>query len=226
MRSFAETPPRVNAPPPRYDGRVRILCVSDVVEETMFAAGVRDRHRGVDLILSCGDLPPGYLDYLQTTLNVPLFYVHGNHILEEDSAAARGFDPEGARDLDGRVVRAKGLLVAGFEGCPGYSPGPGRRHLECDVWWRVLKMAPRLVWNALRGRRLDVVVAHAPPRGVHDLPDPCHRGFRALRAFLRLARPRLLVHGHVHLFDRNAPRETAFGPTRVVNACGHVTVDL
>lgn len=30
-----------------------------------------------------------------------------------------------------------------------------------------------------RGRRLDLLVTHAPPRGIHDSPDPVHRGFAA-----------------------------------------------
>src|SRR5438105_4508518 len=55
----------------------RILAVADQVEERL------DRTRLLelrpDLILACGDLPYGYLDFLVSTLNVPLLYVPGNH---------------------------------------------------------------------------------------------------------------------------------------------------
>jgi len=30
-------------------------------------------------VLSCGDLPPYYLEFLVTVLDVPLFDVRGNH---------------------------------------------------------------------------------------------------------------------------------------------------
>ena len=33
----------------------------------------------IELILGCGDLPYPYLENLLTFLNVPLFYVPGNH---------------------------------------------------------------------------------------------------------------------------------------------------
>jgi len=38
-----------------------------------------DRFGDVELVLSCGDLPYYYLEYIVSMLNVPLLYVHGNH---------------------------------------------------------------------------------------------------------------------------------------------------
>jgi len=55
----------------------RILAVADEVEESLGReALVRLRP---DLVLSAGDLPFDYLEYLVTALNVPLLYVPGNH---------------------------------------------------------------------------------------------------------------------------------------------------
>jgi hypothetical protein len=40
---------------------------------------------------------------------------------------------------------------------------------------RILALAPRLWWNKLRhGRYLDILLTHAPPRGIHDRPDKTH----------------------------------------------------
>ena len=40
---------------------------------------------------------------------------------------------------------------------------------------RVIAKVPALLWNRLvRGRAVDVVLTHAPPRGVHDRADRCH----------------------------------------------------
>ncbi len=35
--------------------------------------------RDVELIVSCGDLPSHYLEYIVFHVNVPLYYVMGNH---------------------------------------------------------------------------------------------------------------------------------------------------
>jgi hypothetical protein len=44
---------------------------------------------------------------------------------------------------------------------------------------------------------VDVLITHAPPRGVGDEDDPPHRGFTALHGLVRALRPPLLLHGHV-----------------------------
>ena len=57
----------------------RILAISDVELGQLYNASIRDRHQGIDLVLSLGDLPMYYLDYISSALNVPLYYVLGNH---------------------------------------------------------------------------------------------------------------------------------------------------
>ncbi len=58
---------------------MKILSVSDV--ELGFISGPRvlERFKDIDLILSCGDLSYFYLEYIESMLNRPLYYVHGNH---------------------------------------------------------------------------------------------------------------------------------------------------
>ena len=80
---------------------VRVLAVSDVVEEGLYAD--LGPVRGADIILGCGDLPFEYLGYLMNALDVPLVFVPGNH------------DP----DLSGyRVSRAGLTLRAGLPARP------------------------------------------------------------------------------------------------------------
>jgi Icc-related predicted phosphoesterase len=72
---------------------------------------------------------------------------------------------------------------------------------------RILLLAPRRLWNRLfHGRFVDIVLTHAPPEGIHDRPDPCHRGFAPFLWLMRVFRPRFLVHGHVHLYDSSSVR--------------------
>ena len=89
---------------------MKILTVSDRVEPVLYDKVQRERFPDLDLILSCGDLPPGYLSFLVTMLNIPLFYVRGNHDFRLD-----GYRPQGCVDLDARMVRFRGLRIMGFE---------------------------------------------------------------------------------------------------------------
>jgi uncharacterized protein len=205
---------------------VRILAVSDV-EDDAVKASLGAKAGSVDLVVGCGDLDYDYLDFVATALGVPLRAVHGNH----DTPPDQSDDPAietwwRGIDLHARVVALDGVLIGGLEGSPRYSSGPYQSS-EADVWLAILKMAPSLVWNRLRrGRFLDVLVTHAPPRGIHDQQDLAHRGFGAVRTFLRVFRPRYHLHGHTHVYDRRVATTTAFGPTTVVNAYGARTVEV
>ena len=205
---------------------MRILAVSDVEDEAV-TASVESKVGTIDLVISCGDLDYGYLDYVGTALGVPLRAVHGNH----DVPPENNDDPAIAVwwhgvDLHGRAVSVNGLLIAGLQGSPIYSSGPYQSG-ELDIWLAIVRMAPSLIVNRLRrGRFLDVLVTHAPPRGIHEGTDRAHRGFGALRTFLRVFQPRYHLHGHTHVYDRRSQTTTQFGRTTVMNAYGARTVDI
>lgn len=205
---------------------MRILAVSDVEDEAV-AASLASKVGTIDLVVGCGDLSYEYLDYLATGLGVPLRAVHGNHDTPPESRDDRAIGVwwQGI-DLHARVVSVDGVLIGGLEGSPRYSDGPFQSG-ELDVWLAILRMVPSLVANRLRrGRFLDVLVTHAPPRGIHDQGDLAHRGFGAFRTFLRLFQPRYHLHGHTHVYDRRMPTTTQLGRTTVMNVYGARTVDV
>jgi Icc-related predicted phosphoesterase len=200
---------------------VNILAVSDVVDSRLYGGTSRalcgDRDAGPDLLLSCGDLPPYYLDYLISKLDVPMFAIHGNH----DSPPAYGvpneFEGCGASWIGGRGVRSRGLLIAGFDGCLRYNSGAYQAS-QTEMHAAVRRLVPWLLSNRLRfGRYLDILLTHAPPRGIHDEADQCHTGFDAFNWLIRAFRPRYHLHGHIHLYDRRTPTVTRVGETEVVN---------
>src|SRR3990172_13292255 len=90
---------------------MKILALSD--EEVGFIDNprVRDSVGDVSLIVSCGDLPARYLEYVVTQLNVPLVYVPGNH--DPD-----GLGVPGGIDVDGRVVPLPRLTIGGLRHNP------------------------------------------------------------------------------------------------------------
>jgi len=205
---------------------VRILAVSDVEDEAI-TASLPARAGTVDLVLGCGDLTYDYLDFVATAVAAPIRAVHGNHDVPleqlDDPAIRTWWD---GIDLHGRVVSIDGVLVGGLQGSPRYSDGPFQSG-ELDMWLAILRMAPRLIVNRLlRGRFLDVLVTHAPPRGIHDRTDRAHLGFVAFRTFLRWFHPRYHVHGHTHVYDARTVTETRFGATTVMNAYGAKTIEL
>ena len=104
---------------------MKILSISDVEIGFIYSSLIIDRFRDVDLVISCGDLPYYYLEYIVSLLNVPLYYVRGNHAspVEFGSGIDR-LSPWGAIDLHRKVTRDNnGLLMAGIEGSMRYNLG-------------------------------------------------------------------------------------------------------
>ena len=207
----------------------RILAVADEVEESLGReALVRLRP---DLVLSAGDLPFDYLEYLVTALNVPLLYVPGNHdpslrerreelawppsISRKDARDPVG--PLGCTNVDGRIEDVGGIWVAGLGGSIRYREGPNQ-YTQKEMRRRARRLRRRVAVRGLRGRRgVDVLLTHAPPLGVGDEDDPAHRGFEALVELVERLSPKLLVHGHIHPYGQAKP-DRQLGTTTVVNA--------
>ncbi|HOV63073.1 MAG TPA: metallophosphoesterase, partial [Spirochaetia bacterium] len=58
-----------------------------------------------------------------------------------------------------------------------------------------------------------------------DKDDPCHKGFKIFLWFMRVFKPKYLIHGHVHLYNINDNRKTIYHDTVVINAYGHIVID-
>lgn len=209
---------------------MKILTISDRVDPLLHSPALHRLYANVDMVLSCGDLPHYYLEYIVTMLGGPLFYVIGNHPQElkpRQRTDAEWEYPGGCEHIDRRVVRYRKLLIAGLGGSMRYNEEPEFQYTESEMAQRVWRLAPALVLNRLRyGRYLDILVTHAPAEGIHDLGDPCHRGFHAFRAFMERFRPRFLVHGHVHVYNPKQAIETQYRDTTVINAYGYRTIEI
>jgi hypothetical protein len=222
--------------------KMKILCVSDHVDPLVYSPSIKQRFSDVELVLSAGDLPLSYYDFIMSTLNKPLLFIFGNHNLRYMSlytgrvdAFGRGqlggrwigpYRPTGAAYIGSRTRREKSLLLAGLGGSFWYNGGENQ-YREYQVALRVLKLLPRLLYNRLRfGRYLDILLTHAPPFGIHDQDDPCHRGFKVFLWFMRRFKPKFLVHGHTHLYSASAVRISRYEQTTVVNAYDHVVIDM
>ena len=90
-----------------------------MVQETIIQDANTDPFAGVDLILSCGDLPPEYLTRLANVFEAPLFYVRGNHDIRYDDKP-----PVGCTDLHRRLAKIAGINILGLAGSHWYNGGP------------------------------------------------------------------------------------------------------
>ena len=207
-----------------------MLAVSDEVDDALCADV--GPVRAAQLILACGDLPFDYLGYLMNALDVPLVFVAGNHdpdlsgyrISRAGLTMRAGLPerlpwPDGALNAEMQVVDVAGLRVAGLGGCRRYHEGPNQ-YTDRQQARRARALRGRAWWRRQRdGRGVDVLLTHAPPRGVGDGDDPPHRGFRALPGLVAALQPAALLHGHVHPYG--APvRRGRLGRTAVCNVTG------
>ncbi len=196
---------------------MRLLLLSDQEDPYLWDHYRPGRLDGFDAILSCGDLRPEYLSFLVTMGNIPLLYVHGNH----DGRYA-GTPPEGCICAEDRVVTVKGLRVLGLGGCPVYNGGP-HQYTEGQMRRRIARAAGRVLYAG----GVDILLAHAPPKGFGDGSGYAHRGFEAFLPLLDLTRPQYLIHGHVHMnYGLHIPRTVQCGQTTILNAYGRYELEI
>jgi Icc-related predicted phosphoesterase len=207
---------------------MKILSVSDVELSFIYSAHIAERFRDVDLIISCGDLPHYYLEYMISMLDIPLYYVHGNHASKaEISAEGERSEPWGGINLHRRIRRdPSGLLLAGIEGSLQYNFGP-HQYSQTEMWMFVFGLVPGLMLNKLRyGRYLDIFVTHASPWKIHDMDDRPHRGAKAFRWLIDVFQPKYHLHGHIHVYRSDTVTETVIGRTHVMNTFGYREINI
>ena len=200
---------------------IKILSVSDLVMPSVFQPDFRSRFSGEDIIISCGDLPYDYLEYLVSTLNIPLFFVRGNHDI-----STRNFDfmvqpkPGGGEELHKRIVDYHGIILGGIEGSIKYKSGPFM-YSQNEMWWYVFNLVPKMLMNKLmKGRYIDVFVSHAPPWSIHDQSDFAHRGIKAFKWLIQVFQPAYHIHGHIHVYKQNGCDDAILGKTKIINSYG------
>ena len=196
---------------------MKILCIADEELTIFWDSYVPGRLKEYDLILSSGDLKAAYLSFIVTMARAPLMYVHGNH----DTGYAVT-EPEGCDSIDGQMVEYRGLRILGLGGCLWYRPG-AHQYSEKEMRKRIWKLR----WQIAKYGGVDIIVTHAPPRGVGDGEDRAHQGFESFLELMDTYRPRYLLHGHVHLsYGRDRTREREYHDTKVINVCEKYVLEI
>ena len=165
-------------------------------------------HHQPDAVVLLGDLEAEWLDVLGRFADLPVLGVYGNH---DDG---RYLGARNMTDLHLGIAEVEHLRFTGFEGCVRYKPAAPLQYTQREA----TKMARKLP-------TADVLLSHAPPRGVHEEPhgDRAHEGFEALREYIWRVQPRLALHGHTPA----PPRRSVFlGGTKVVHVVGTSVVEV
>ncbi len=197
---------------------MKILSVADtVVKDLLETTGGGPAISGIELLLSCGDLPPEYLTALRNRYDVPLLYVLGNHDIRYGTSP-----PVGCTPIDRRIVHVGKTKILGFSGSRWYN-GSINQYTEEQM----AGFINRLRFALWRSRSVDLVVTHASPRFIHDAEDLCHRGFRSFRRFIDKYQPRHFLHGHIHAhFASEEERITRLNSTLIINCYGYHVLEI
>ena len=206
-------------PPPTADPPITVVCISDT-------HGTQPAVPDGDILLHAGDLTnfgtfaelQAQLTWLNTLPHTHIVVIAGNHDLLLDPAflarhPERIIEEEGAAraDLDwGRITylhNAGATLRFPNSSSSGGDDGPDEKAggRKLTVWgapltpefgvWAFQSPPARDAWTDALPAGVDVLLTHGPPLAHLDLDG---QGDGRLLRELALARPRLVVCGHVH----------------------------
>lgn len=196
---------------------MKILTVSDTIDPVLYNQFKPELFRGIDLILSCGDLQPEYLSFLSSRIDAPLYYVKGNHDIRYFESP-----PKNCNNIDSQLIRFKNLRILGLEGSRWYNGNP-IQYTDAQMKKKIRKILPKLWW----WRGVDIIITHAPPRYIGDAEDLCHRGFRSFHHLIDRFSPRYFIHGHIHAnFKDPSERIRIVKNTRVINTVGYFLLEI
>lgn len=206
---------------------MNILSVSDKVTPFLYSPDILENIQNVDFVIGCGDLPYYYQEYIAKKLQVPLYFVRGNHdAITEYSSEGECKGPRNGLDLHRKTIYENGIILAGIEGCHRYNTGDFQ-YTQAEMWEHVLHLVPKLMMNKLMyGRYLDILVTHAAPLGIHDNLDWTHQGIKAFNWLIKVFKPKYHFHGHNHVYKDDTITETQAGDTLVINTYGYKVRDL
>jgi Icc-related predicted phosphoesterase len=155
------------------------------------------RSRGVEIIITLGDLDYFDLLPLQQISNIPKIGVYGNH------CSGTYLEKLGILNMHLKTTSFKGLTIGGFEGSVRYKPGNQPMYTQ-EENISLMQNFPYV----------DVFISHAPPYGINDEPgDPTHEGFRGFRRYLEEKHPKVWLHGHTYPTEENIVKK--FESTRI-----------
>ncbi len=186
---------------------MNLLIISDKTSKALWDFFEPSRLEGVDLILSCGDLPPQYLSLLATFTHAPVLYLHCNH-----DDCYKQTTTEGCICVEDTIYNFHGIRILGLGGSKRYKNGT-HQYTDFQMYRRISRLRLKL----MRSKGFDILLTHAPAFGLGDDTDLPHQGFQSFYPLLDNYTPKYFIHGHVHLNYGSLPRIRNYKDTTVIN---------
>ena len=188
---------------------MRILAIADEESQYYWDFYEKGKLDDIDLIISCGDLEPSYLEFLATFANVPVLYVHGNHDLKYDH-----MPPGGCFCIEDNIYVHDGVRILGLGGSMRYN-NANHQYTERQMLLRVMKLWIKILFRG----GFDILVTHSPAYQINDGTDLPHQGFKIFRTLLERYQPKYFLNGHVHMsYGRAHRRYDKYMQTHIINA--------
>ncbi|GAB6188953.1 metallophosphoesterase family protein [Marinitoga arctica] len=186
---------------------IEILAVSD--EERNY---LPKKIKKCDILFGCGDLSPGYFDYLLNTLKPKVSYmIYGNHdkkyfknIFDVDlsgySSVYKGLIilHENIINLKKELNIKNNLYIGGFSGAFSYGKRPFH-FSEKDV--KSFKRKLQRNKNFKFVKDIDIIITHSPP-GLGNMFEEeistYHRGSKLMGLIYKKFFPKIWFYGHIH----------------------------
>lgn len=184
---------------------MKIIAISDRPPRTPIVETV-ERERP-DLIVTLGDFDMYDLRGLERITAIPKIGVYGNH------CSGNYFGDFGIENMHLQTKEINGILFGAFEGSIRYKQGNAPMYTEEEAA-ELLKNFPYV----------DVVLAHSPPRGLHDEDDPAHKGLEALRDYVIRQKPKYYLHGHTYV--STGTQADILNDTTVIHVYADQVLDL
>lgn len=187
---------------------MKIMVLADTESRSLWDFFEKSKLEGIELILSCGDLNPHYLQFLSCFTKAPILYVHGNH----DTRYIND-PPEGCICIEDKIYKYKGIRILGLGGSMKYKDGPFQ-YSQRQMNARIRKLRLPLMLN----RGFDILVAHSPAFEINDGSDLPHQGFCGFNYLMDKYHPKYFCHGHVHMsYGREHKRLDRYKDTEIIN---------
>ncbi len=113
---------------------MKILVLADEESKSLYEYFSPEKIKGVDLIISCGDLKASYLTFFATFSHAPLLYVKGNHDGHYEERP-----PEGCVCIEDDIFVFRGVRILGLGGSMEYIPGADNQYTERRMERRIKK---------------------------------------------------------------------------------------
>ncbi|WGS64370.1 metallophosphoesterase family protein [Marinitoga aeolica] len=186
---------------------IEIVAVSD--EERNY---LPKKIKKCDILLGCGDLSPGYLDYLLNTLSPKIGYmIYGNHdkkyfknLFEVELSGYSNIYKgmiilhEEIENLKKRLNIKSNVYIGGFSGAFSYGKKPFH-FSEKDV--KPFKRKLQRNRNFKFIKNIDILITHSPP-GLENMFEKevssYHKGSKLMELIYKKFFPKIWFYGHIH----------------------------